>query len=143
MDLQNSCGSGTMATFAGKHVEQHSSGQRQAARCPRAVGCLILVLGFWPAGLSAQSAEVSVPNPVTWRQVKERFEATNPTLKAAQLSIDESRAAEITAFLRPNPDLSFASDGTQLTRYNGIWQPFAGTQFTTSLSYLHERQRKR
>ena len=26
---------------------------------------------------------------------------------------------------------------------NGVWQPFAGTQFTSSVSYLHERQHKR
>jgi cobalt-zinc-cadmium efflux system outer membrane protein len=114
----------------------------QTARCGWTAGCLILILGL-PVEASAQSTEASVRSPVTWRQVRERFEATNPTLKAAQLSIDESRAAEITAFLRPNPDFSFASDGTQLNRYNGVWRPFAGTQFTTSLSYLHERQNKR
>jgi len=93
--------------------------------------------------LALLTVETSAQTSVTWHEVKERFQATNPTLKAAQLGIDESRAAEITAFLRPNPDFSFASDGTQLTRYNGVWRPLAGTQFTTSLSYLHERQHKR
>jgi cobalt-zinc-cadmium efflux system outer membrane protein len=88
------------------------------------------------AALSAQTA-------LTWQQVKERFATGNPTLKAAQLNIDESRAAEITAYLRPNPDFSLAADGTQLTPYLGIYRPFAGTQITPAISYLHEREQKR
>jgi len=97
----------------------------------------ILIAGFLPATILGQTA-------FTWQQIKEKFEAANPTLKAAQLNIDESRAAEITAYLRPNPDFAFSSDGTELTRSpQGLWRPFAGTQFTTSFSYLHERLRKR
>jgi cobalt-zinc-cadmium efflux system outer membrane protein len=103
-------------------------------RFPR--GLLVLASGLLPAAVPAQTA-------LTWKQVREHFEASNPTLKAAPLNIDESRAAEVTAFLRPNPDYTVAADGTQLTRYQGIWRPFAGTQFTTSLSYLDERQQKR
>jgi outer membrane protein, heavy metal efflux system len=79
----------------------------------------------------------------TWEQIKEKFAAGNPTLKAAQLNIDESRAAEITAFLRPNPDFSLSADGTQLTPYAGVYRPFAGTQISPAMSYLHERQQKR
>jgi cobalt-zinc-cadmium efflux system outer membrane protein len=79
----------------------------------------------------------------TWQQIKDKFAAKNPTLKAAQLNIDESRAAEITAYLRPNPDLTLSTDGTQLSRYDGIWRPFAGTQYGPAFSYLHERQQKR
>ena len=86
---------------------------------------------------------------LTWQQVLEKFEWTNPTLQAAQLSIDEARAAEITAYLRPNPDFTLSTDGTQLTPYSpspGIeptWRPFTGTQISPSISYLHERQHKR
>src|ERR1700686_5402632 len=76
---------------------------------------------------------------LTWPQAREEFEKSNPTLLAARLGIEESRDQEITAFLRPNPDFSFGTDGTQLTPYQGVWRPFAGTQFTTSGSYLHER----
>ncbi len=79
----------------------------------------------------------------TWQQIKDKFRAANPTLKAAQLNIDESRAAEITAYLRPNPDFAFSTDGTQISRYQGVWRPFAGTQFSPNISYLHERQHKR
>ena len=79
----------------------------------------------------------------TWQQLKDKFEANNPTLRAAQLNIDESRAAEITAYLRPNPDADLSTDGTQLSRYQGVWRPFAGTQYAPGISYLHEREHKR
>jgi len=79
----------------------------------------------------------------TWQQVRDKFEATNPTLKAAQLNIEESRANEITAYLRPNPDLSLLVDGTQPVPYQGVWQPLSGTFIVPGISYLHERQHKR
>jgi cobalt-zinc-cadmium efflux system outer membrane protein len=83
-------------------------------------------------------------NPLTWQEVRARFEQANPSLRAAQIGIDESRAQEITAYLRPNPDLTLSSDGTQITpSQDGVWQPLAGTTLTPTLSYLHERQHKR
>jgi cobalt-zinc-cadmium efflux system outer membrane protein len=82
-------------------------------------------------------------SPLTWAQIRDQFESVNPTLKASLLNINESRAAEITAYLRPNPDLSVSTDGTQLSRYQGVWRPFAGTQYGPAVSYLHERQNKR
>jgi cobalt-zinc-cadmium efflux system outer membrane protein len=98
---------------------------------------IAIVLSVIPAAtLSAQTA-------FNWQQIKEKFETANPTLKAARMSIDESKAEEITAYLRPNPNFSFSTDGTQLTPYQGVWRPFAGTQFATTISYLHERQHKR
>ena len=80
---------------------------------------------------------------LTWEQVKQKFEAGNPTLRAAQLNVQESKAQEVTAYLRPNPDYTLSSDGTQLTPSSGVWQPFASTQFVNSISYLHERAHKR
>lgn len=79
----------------------------------------------------------------TWQEIRDRFEATNPTLQAARVGIDESKAEEITAYLRPNPDVNVTVDGTQLTPYNGIYRPFSGTQELFGASYLHERQHKR
>ena len=98
----------------------------------------ILTAACPPTAAFAQTA-------LTWQQVKDRFAAANPTLKAAQLNIDEARAAEITAYLRPNPSFTFSTDGTQIAPYdvNGIWRPFAGTQFLTAFAYLHERDHKR
>jgi outer membrane protein, heavy metal efflux system len=79
----------------------------------------------------------------TWEQVKIQFDMNNPTLQADKLNIDESKAQEITAFLRPNPSFTFSLDGTQITPDKGVWRPFAGTYETPSISYLHERQHKR
>jgi cobalt-zinc-cadmium efflux system outer membrane protein len=81
--------------------------------------------------------------PWTWDKVKERFQANNPTLLADKLNIDESKAQEITAFLRPNPNFTLSADGTQIAPYKGIWRPFPGTFESPGISYLHERQRKR
>jgi outer membrane protein, heavy metal efflux system len=99
----------------------------------------VFVLFAWSSCAWAQAPVQSY----TWEQIREKFRMTNPTLIAAQENVDESRAAEITAFLRPNPDFSLAVDGTQLTPYQGVYRPFAGTQFSPVLSYLHERERKR
>jgi outer membrane protein, heavy metal efflux system len=89
-------------------------------------------------GLNAGAQEA-----LTWDQVRTRFETNNPTLLADKLSIDESKAQEITAFLRPNPDFTLTADGTQISPYKGVWRPFAGTYETPGLSYLHERRHKR
>ena len=80
---------------------------------------------------------------LTWNQVKAEFEARNPALKADQSNVDEMRADEITAGLRPNPEFSFTQDGTQIFPNHGIWQPVAGTFLVPSISYLHERDHKR
>jgi len=89
------------------------------------------------------SAFAQTPASLTWEQVRQRFEQNNPTLLAGKVGIDESKAQEITAYLRPNPGLTLSTDGTQLARYHGVWQPFTGTQFSSNLSYLHERGHKR
>jgi outer membrane protein, heavy metal efflux system len=86
---------------------------------------------------------ISAQQALTWDQVKAKFEASNPALKADAMGVDEMKAEEITAFLRPNPQLSFATDGTQLAPHNGVWQPLVGTQYQGTFSYLHERDRKR
>jgi cobalt-zinc-cadmium efflux system outer membrane protein len=95
-----------------------------------------LLLAAVPVFSAAQQA-------LSWDQVKARFEAANPTLKADALNVDELRAEEITAFLRPNPQFTAATDATQIAPRNGVWKPTAGTDFVPTLSYLHERDRKR
>src|SRR6202140_2020128 len=80
---------------------------------------------------------------LTWDEVRARFEVNNPTLLADKVSIDESKAQQITAYLRPNPQLTLSADGTQIAPYKGVWAPFRGTYETPTISYLHERQRKR
>ena len=96
---------------------------------------------LFAAGCSAQTS--TSPRALTWQETEERFRANNPTLLAGKANIDEARADEITAYLRPNPDFTFSTDGTQIAPYEGVWRPFAGTLFVTSFSYLHERRHKR
>ena len=99
--------------------------------------CLALCVSTVLAGSAlAQKA-------LTWEEIRAKFEAANPTLRAGQIGIDESKAQEITAYLRPNPGLTVSTDGTQVAPYKGVWQPFTGTQFGGNLSYLLERQHKR
>ena len=78
-----------------------------------------------------------------WQEIRDKFEATNPTLLAGRLNVDELRAQEITAHLRPNPDFTISADGTQIAPSRGVWQPFAGTFVSPGVSYLFERRNKR
>src|ERR1700758_5662066 len=80
---------------------------------------------------------------MSWEQVKTKFESANPTLKADAINVEEMKAEEITAYLRPNPQYTLSSDGTQLAPHSGVWQPTKGTQLTNTFSYLHEREHKR
>jgi len=93
--------------------------------------------------LAAAVLRASAQQALTWEEVRQRFEQSNPTLLADKLSIDESRAQEITAYFRPNPQLTLSADGTQIAPHNGVWKPFAGTFESPGISYLHERQHKR
>jgi cobalt-zinc-cadmium efflux system outer membrane protein len=86
---------------------------------------------------------ISAQQSLTWDQVKARFEAGNPALKADADNVDEMRAEEITAYLRPNPQLTVTADGTQIAPHNGVWEPLAGTFVVPGVSYLHERDHKR
>src|SRR5579863_543120 len=101
------------------------------------------LLGRALAGFLLIVSAAHAQTALTWEQVRERFRAQNPNLAAGRVGIDESKAQEITAYLRPNPDLTVSTDGTQLTPYRGVYRPFAGTQFSPSVSYLHECEHKR
>src|SRR5271165_5694826 len=79
---------------------------------------------------------------LTWQQVKEKFAAANPTLRAGQLNIQESKAQEISAYLRPNPGMTALLD--QLDPFSGNpYRPFGSALPAISFDYLHERQHKR
>ena len=101
------------------------------------------VLALGAASLSAQAAPTAAPEVWTWDKVKDRFELNNPTLLAGKLNIDELKAEEITAHLRPNPDFTLSADGTQISPSNGRWTPLAGTFVSPGVSYLFERRNKR
>jgi len=98
------------------------------------------------ANLWAQAPSPALQAPPliwTWDQVKSNFELRNTTLMAARLNIDELKAEEITAHLRPNPDFTLSADGTQIAPSHGVWQPFAGTFVSPGISQLFERRHKR
>src|SRR5215468_7337488 len=99
--------------------------------------CLAVVL------LAGLAGSARAQKALTWEEVRARFEANNPTLRAGQIGVDESKANEITAYLRPNPGLTLATDGTQIAPHNGVWKPLVGTFESPTVSYLHERQHKR
>jgi outer membrane protein, heavy metal efflux system len=101
--------------------------------------CAVMVL----AVLSGVAPFAEGQQSLTWDQVKTKFEAANPTLKADQSNVDEMRAEEITADLRPNPQFTLSQDGTQIAPHNGVWQPLSGTYVVPTISYLHERDHKR
>ena len=85
----------------------------------------------------------SAQKALTWQEVRDKFEAANPSLRAGQIGVDESKANETTAYLRPNPNLSLLAD--QIDPFPGgpshgafaYWLPSA------TVTYLHERQHKR
>jgi outer membrane protein, heavy metal efflux system len=79
---------------------------------------------------------------LTWDEVRERFELNNPTLRAGKLGIDEAKANEITAYLRPNPNFTALLDQIDPFSTNPS-QPLALSQPVGSVTYLHERQHKR
>ena len=109
----------------------------------KAFGSVIFLAALCANSVIAQGA-------LTWEEIQERFEAANPTLKASQLNVDESRAAEVTANLRPNPEITAQSINSIPWR---AWPPPSrGCRFTglsrnalpyASLGYLHERAHKR
>lgn len=78
-----------------------------------------------------------------WDQIKSKFEAANPTLKADAINVQETKAQEITAYLRPNPSLSFLVDQTYPFYSDPYYRPFTNSLIIGTLSYLHERQHKR
>ena len=116
--------------------------------------CLILVAGA--AGLAAAQVTPQTAQPPTtappqastshvwtWEQVKDRLELNNPTLLAGKLNISELEAQEITAHLRPNPNLGLLAD--QIDPFPGgpAHGPFAYWLPSATVSYLHERAHKR
>ncbi len=96
-------------------------------------------------GQTLRSAQVPVGTPaLTWDQLKAEFLAASPILKQDQLlNVDEMKAEEVTAFLRPNPQFTISEDGTSIASHNSVWQPTRGTYVVPTFSYLHERDHKR
>ena len=97
---------------------------------------VIFLAGCFANGVLAQKA-------LTWQEVRAKFEAANPTLQAGQIGVDEFRAQETTAYLRPNPSLNLLAD--QIDPFPGgpPHSTFGFLQPVATVNYLHERQHKR
>jgi cobalt-zinc-cadmium efflux system outer membrane protein len=100
-----------------------------------------LWFGLFLVAVSARSGWAQ--KTLTWQEVRDKFEQANPSLRAGQIGVDESRAQEITAYLRPNPNLAVTMDGLQIAPSQGVWRPLAGVTESPNFSYLHERRHKR
>jgi cobalt-zinc-cadmium efflux system outer membrane protein len=104
---------------------------------------VLIRLCFAVLAAATMTQSVSAQKSLTWQEIRDRFEAGNPTLRAGQIGVDESRAQEITAFLRPNPSLSLLAD--QINPFSGgpPHSTFGSLLTVAAASYLHERQHKR
>lgn len=98
-------------------------------------------IGFLSAGMLAEGAWAQTA--LTWPEVRDKFQANNPTLRAGQIGIEESRAQEITAYLRPNPNLTILAD--QIDPFSGGQAHGAFSYFepVADGNYLLERRHKR
>ena len=101
-------------------------------RIKSAVAAVLFVVVLAPCAKGQQA--------LTWDEVKTRFEANNPVLRAGAIGIDESKAAEITAYLRPNPQATVSIDQIGHTTTGSA---FDNALLIASASYLHERRHKR
>lgn len=95
----------------------------------------IWIVAWMAGGVCAQQ------KTLTWEAAKRELQATNPTLRAGRIGIQESRAEETTAFLRPNPELAIAVD--QLNAFTTPYRPFTEMLPFVAVEYLHERRHKR
>ena len=96
------------------------------------VGCVVV---------SCLAADGAAQTLLTWPEIRARFETNNPTVQAGQLGVEESKAAETTAYLRPNPQFSLTND--QINLLGQPTNPLQNLITVANVSYLHERQQKR
>lgn len=99
----------------------------------------LFLLVLLTLGVVNPAAHAQLP-AFTWEQIRDKFLASSPTLRAQAQAIESSLASEITAGLRPNPQ--FQNDTTSATL--GIYQEIeiggkrpariASARFATSIS---------
>jgi len=100
------------------------------------------LLGRALAGFLLIVSAAHAQTALTWEQVRERFRNNNPNLAASRVAVEESKAQEITAYLRPNPEATATLDQIDPFSINP-YRPLGNTLPFLSGSYLHEREHKR
>jgi cobalt-zinc-cadmium efflux system outer membrane protein len=96
----------------------------------------VLLTSLSAAVLRAQTRTMS------WDEVRDSFQRNNPNLLAGRTGIEESRANEITAGLRPNPELFAFGDQISLFTTDP-YRPLSTMQYGATLTQLFERRNKR
>lgn len=109
----------------------------------RPVLCCLQFLLVFTAGCFL-NAPLFAQQALTWEKVRAKFEANNPALKADADSVEEFRAQEITANLRPNPTATVLADQLYPFYKNPTaYRPFGDSLIEGTIGYLHERAHKR
>lgn len=98
-----------------------------------------------PQSPAPRPAPSGVPVTITLDRAIELALANNPNLKATRTQVDQSRASEITAGLRPNPVLSGDSQFLPIFNPSQFTSDTLNTlaQFDVGVGYLFERGGKR
>ena len=110
-------------------------------------GAVLTAAGAAAGGVATVSAQV-VPAPLARVSFADAVRLTverNQNLRAQRLTIDQAKADETTAGLKPNPGLFVGADGlTPFSPSHLTGDLFRnGLEYTSSLSYLFERGGKR
>lgn len=95
---------------------------------------IALLLAFAPA-----YAQTPPPAPLSLQQVLDIVRAKNPTLLSAQQHVTATKASEITAGLRQNPNFTLSGANTTLPANN----PSSPYTYVGNVSRLFERGQKR
>jgi cobalt-zinc-cadmium efflux system outer membrane protein len=105
----------------------------------------IAVVCVLVTGVAVCAAAQPQQNRLTWTEIRDRFRAANPTIQAGQIGIEESKASEITAFLRVNPQCGMTLDqiGNTASTPDHPANIFSASNLVANCSYLHEREQKR
>ena len=101
---------------------------------------LAFCLASWPARSQSAPAPPTVPPaPLTLTQVLDIARSKNPSLLSTEQHVDATKAAEITAGLRPNP--TFTVSGADITLPSS--NPASPYSYSANLTRLFERGQKR
>jgi cobalt-zinc-cadmium efflux system outer membrane protein len=106
-----------------------------------------LVVAALEASLGAQ-APIQLPSPISRVSMPDAVRLTldrNQALRAQRLTIDEAKADEITAALKPNVNVNFGAEGFPLFSPDQITPNFLGNEisYSAGLGYTFERGGKR
>jgi outer membrane protein, heavy metal efflux system len=123
-----------------KHMATAPLPIRRTLRCQATV--TVLILFFFPAlRVAKPQTPANLPQLISKEDAIRIALAYNQSLRAQRLNVDESKAEEITALLKPNPTLTSLIDTIPIFTPSII--RFNTQIYSESLSYTVERGNKR